>query len=163
MSYPDRDPQLFYELAKARLETQLAIVDALDNKLGLLISLGSALGGVLVAVLAIRGGSRFGGGEWVMIGLSGLSYLVAAAVTAFAYFARDWCTGPDLKAVWDLLHEPLTDDEIKWYVAATFWADYRDNRPAQTTKENVLPVALVAVVVQTVSLAVALVLVAAGA
>jgi hypothetical protein len=40
--YPDRDPQLFYELARERHASQAALLDSLDGKLGLFLSARSA-------------------------------------------------------------------------------------------------------------------------
>ena len=160
--YPDRDPQLFYELAKDRLATQLGIIDAVNNKIGLLVSLASALMGILVAVFALRA-NAFGAAEYAVISISGLLYLIVATTSAYAYFSRSWEIGPGLRQIWDSLWNPSEDDNLlKWKVARDFWGNYEKNLPTQNLKATLLPWILLGVIAQTLTLAAALGLVAAG-
>src|SRR6266511_684895 len=107
--YPERDPDLFYELARDRLSVQLEAIDAVDNKMGLLASLASALMGILAAVVALRGRS-LDTAEIVVILLSALVYLRISYYAIRAYFSRSWKTGPTLKNVWALLWSDSDDD-----------------------------------------------------
>jgi hypothetical protein len=162
--YPERDPQLLYELAKDRLSTQLGFVDAVDNKLGLLFSASSALMGILVAVFAIRGVNiPFGVGEFLIISISGLLYLVAGALTYAAYSPREWNLGPELREVWDDLWDPDADESVvRWRVATALWQNYEANQPAQEKKAKQLPFLVLVIICQVAALCSALGLVAAG-
>jgi hypothetical protein len=165
--YPDRDPQLFYELAKERLAAQLEFVDAVDNKLGILVSIASALMGILVAVVAVReSGSAATGvttADWCVIGLSIAAYLLVGGMTLRAYRSREWDLGPDLDQVWDDYWDPkLEDDLVKWNVAEAFWRFYRENKKAQEIKAEYLPRVLALVILQTLTLVAALGLVSSG-
>lgn len=167
--FPDRDPDLFYDLAKDRLSTQLDFIDAVDNKIGMLFSVSSALMGILVAVVAFKAtGTKTGKvttADWVLVGVSGGFYLLVAATTVFGYYGRQWGTGPKLEQVYKDSLKPtatLSDDLLKWQVAGDFVNDYRDNIPVQRTKEWCAAITLGAVIFQTGTLCAALALVGAG-
>jgi hypothetical protein len=162
INFPERDPQLFLDLTKGRLDAQLSIIDSVDNKLGMLISLGSALMGILVAVFAVRGSQKFGASEYAVLSVSGACYLTVAALTTIGYFGRKWDIGPALDEVWEDLYKPGDDDLLKWRLAVDYWHYYRSNGAAQRLKAKVLPWVLGAVILQTLTLAAALGLVAAG-
>src|SRR5689334_14736737 len=110
--YPPRDADLFFELARDRLATQLENIDAVDNKIGVLVSLASALMGILAAVVALRTDS-LDGLEITVIGLSALTYLVVAFKSFEAYRAQRWKTGPNLRQVWDALWSDADDRLVK--------------------------------------------------
>jgi hypothetical protein len=160
--YPDRDPGLFYELARDRLAMQLGSIDALDSKIGLLISLASGLMGLLAAVFALRG-EQPDSGELALIGVATLVYLVASGIGIRVYFCRSWKLGPDLRQVWDALWGEDDDRRLKWDVANSFWSFYEKNRSGQRTKEDALPFILIAVVIQTLLVVLALFLVTQAA
>lgn len=159
--FPKNGAQLFYELARDRLANQLEHVDALDNKIGLLVSLASGLMGILAAVFALRA-NPLDGADIAMIVLATLAYLTAAVLGIRAYFSRSWDLGPDLRETWDVLWREDDDDLVKWILATAFWRYYEDNRTGQQSKEQALPWLLVAVVIQNLLLALALFLVAKG-
>ena len=95
--YPAADPQVFYDLVRERLATQLSTLDAVDNKVGLLFSTSSALLGILAAVIALRS-EGLGFIEYAAVGLSLGAYLVVAFYSERAYRCRDWNKGPEPKA-----------------------------------------------------------------
>lgn len=82
-AYPDRDPQLFYELTRDRLASQLILLSALEQKIGLLIGLSSALLGILAAGFALSG-SLGGLGILLLLAVSAV-YVVAAYKGSHAY------------------------------------------------------------------------------
>jgi hypothetical protein len=161
--FPARDPQLFYELARDRLSTQLSLIDALDSKVISLLGFASALLGILAAVFALRA-SR----ATESTGVLGVLLLAAASVTygvvawhgIRAYRSRSINLGPDLREVWDATWSDGDDALVKWQVANACWSHYEENRVVQETKSNALPPMLVAVVIQSVLVVLALVWVA---
>jgi hypothetical protein len=159
---PDRDPQVFYELARERLAVQLDSIDAVDNKIGLLFSTSSALLGILAAVFALRS-NGLGLAEYVLLGASVAVYLLISWKSADAYRARAWHVGPDLKQVWKEYRKPGDDRLLQWEIANHLRLDYEANQPAANTKHAALDLLLPAVVSQSLILVLALVLVSAGA
>ena len=149
--YPDRDPDLFYALARDRLSAQLETIDAVDNKIGLLVSLASALMGILAAVVALRGHS-FGWLEIALMGLSALTYLFVALKAFEAYRARRWKTGPNLVQVRKALLGHDTDRLVGWQIANTLKEAYEINADPLSVKARVLPLLLGGVVTQTLLL-----------
>lgn len=161
-NYPRRDPQLFYELARERLASQLSAIDSLDNKIGMLVSLASGLIAILAAVFALRG-KPFGSAEYTTLSVSVLVYLATSVYGIKAYWTRPWSVGPALIAVWNRLWGDDDDELAKWKTANDFRGYYERNRPAQRMKETALPWILAGVVTQTLCLVLTLCLVAAGA
>jgi hypothetical protein len=156
--YPDRDPQMFYKLARERHAAQASSLDVLDNKLGLLLSTSSALLGILVAVYALRPDS-FDAWALALLLASGAAWVVLAALAVHTTWHRSWRGGPDLQTVFDL-HLSETDSKIKWRAANTFWHDYNHNKTHEKRKARALHWAFRLFIGQTVLLVAALALVA---
>jgi hypothetical protein len=146
--YPERDPDLLYDLARDRLAVQLSSIDAVDNKIGLLASLASALMGILAAVVALRGHS-LDALEIALIVSSVLVYLGVSYKAIQAYFSQSWKTGPTLPASWALLKSDADDQLVKWKVARAFWESLDLNAEPFKKKAEVLPFLLIGVVTQT--------------
>jgi hypothetical protein len=164
-AYPDRDPDLFYELARDRLEMQLTTIDALDNKIGLLVSLASGLLGILAAVFALsatRNDEAVGVTQLCVLAVAAVAYVVVAWFGIKAYRCRSWNVGPDLRQVWDDLWGNMDDAHLKWEVARDLWAYYDSNCGAQNLKADALLIVFVGVVIQTALVVLALALVAVG-
>jgi hypothetical protein len=145
--FPNRSPDLFYELARDRLWVQLEAVDAVDTKIGLLVSLASALTGILAGVLALRGHSL----NALQISVVVLFALVYAGISykgIQAYFSKKWKTGATLPSAWKLLRSDTDDDLVKWKVARAFWESLDENTAPFNKKAEVLPFLLVGVVIQ---------------
>jgi hypothetical protein len=163
--YPLRDPQMFYELARDRLATQLSMLSAVDSKIALLVSFASGLLGLLAAVLALSTPK-----DEVSLSLPHLGLLVAAAVpyayAAFkgirAYRAREWSVGPKLGQVMKTMEGSKDDARVKWGLATDFWTCYFENRVAYEAKSDALQAVFLAVVIQTGLVVLALALVGAG-
>src|SRR5215210_5368138 len=94
-SYPNRDPQLFYELARDRHAAQAETLSVLDTKLGLLLSTSSALLSVLVAVYALRP-DAFDAWALLLLSVSGAAWLLLGASAVHAIWHRPWRSGPEL-------------------------------------------------------------------
>jgi hypothetical protein len=123
--YPDRDAQLFYELARDRHASQAALLDSLDSKLGVFLSASGALMGILIAVYAIRP-DAFSVAELVVVTGSGCAWITLSVWALHALWRQRWRSGPDLQFVFDL-HFSEEDQRLKWRVANTYWHDYRRN------------------------------------
>jgi hypothetical protein len=162
--YPEHGSELFYDLAKDRLSTQLDTLDGVDAKLGMLFSASSVLVGILVAVFTIRGNvATLGVGDFIVISISGALYLLAGYLTYRSYRPQDWKVGPPLQEVWDVLNDPdIGEDTARWRVGVALWSNYDDNLPAQKEKADRLPYVVITVIAQVLALCAALGLVAAG-
>lgn len=164
--YPDRDPQMFYELARDRLANQLATIDALDSKIGLLFTLGSGLLGILAAVFALRASTSdetIGTSAVLVVVAAACAYVVVSFFGVKAYLARSWRVGPDLSQVWADQWTSEDDAVLRWEVANAIWSDYEANRDDVTTKTKALLWIFAGVIVESLLLALALALVAGAA
>lgn len=170
--YPPGDAILFLELTRDRLHTQLEFIDAVDNKIGLLVSVASALMGGLAAIFALRSvqtisvssakTAPFGATELTTLALAGAAYLYASYRGLRAYFRRDWHTGAALNDVWGLMWKSDDERVLAWKIASTQWHCIKQNLAAEKEKADALPVLLGAVILQSVLVVLALALVAAG-
>ena len=157
--YPPRDPELFYDLARERLATQLSVIDALDNKIISLVGFGSAVLGILAAVVALRASGdddSLGTVELAFLAASGVAYAVVIWTGIRAYFARKVALGPDLLVIWRAMWRDDDDSLLKWQVANDYRDYYERNVGIQVQKSNALPRMLGAVITQSVLLVLAL-------
>lgn len=159
--YPKRDPQLFYELAKDRLNTQLSMMSALDGKIGLLVTFASTMLGILGAVFALS--NSHGVLHLVLLVAAGVPWAFTAFLGIRAYQGRNWSVGPKLDQLWGLMWSDRDDASLRWAAAIVLWADYEENHEAHDAKGNAFRSIFVAVVIQTLVVALALALVAVGA
>jgi hypothetical protein len=157
--FPDRDPEMFYGLARDRHAAQAALLDSLDSKLVFLLSGSSALLGILVAVYALRP-DAFDGSEFVLPAASGAAWLVLSCFALNAFRASAWRAGPKLAPVFADQFSEKDDATLKWLVANGLWHAYNNNKPLEDRKSFALKVALALFVSQTVLLVASLVLVA---
>jgi hypothetical protein len=149
------DPQVLVDLTHDQLVTQLGFVDAVDNKLGLLLSVGSGLLGILAAVLTLRQHPLSGLGIWVLA-LTAVAYVILAGFSTQALLDRPWGLGPEPREVEQDVVNNIPMDTIKWGLAARFNGDYEDNGDALEGKLRALRVSLGALVVETLALAIGL-------
>jgi len=156
--YPDRDPQMFYELARERHAAQAETLSLLDNKLSFFLSSSSALLALLVAVYALRP-NAFEAWEWAVPAASGAAWLVLSAFAIHAIWHRPWKSGPQLQKVFDL-HFSENDSTIKWRAANIFWRAYDHNTILEKRKARALHWALALFIGQVLLLVVSLALVA---
>jgi hypothetical protein len=156
--YPDRDPDLFYEMARDRHAAQADALGSLDTKLAFFLSSSSALLSILIAVYALRPGA-FHTLELVLVGVSGGVWLVLTVRALYAFRHRPWKSGPRLQEFYDL-YFVRDERRLKWIAANRFWGDYNDNKPLEDRKASALTWALCLFVTQTLLLIATLVLVA---
>lgn len=156
-NYPDRDPQLFYELARDRHANQAALLDALDTKLSVFLASSGALLSVLVAVYALTPDS-FEGWEFALPIASGAAWLALTAVAVNALRGGDWCAGPTLQSVFNHSFTSEDDATQKWRVASDLWHNYNTNKKLEDRKALALRLSLGLFVIQTVLLVGALAL-----
>jgi len=156
--YPNRDPQLFYELARDRHAAQADALSALDTKLAFFLSSSSALLSILIAVYALRPGA-FHVLELVLVGVSGGVWLLLTVRALYAFRHRPWQSGPLLQEFYDL-YPVRNERRLRWIAANRFWGDYDDNKPLENRKASALTWALCLFVTQTFLLVATLVLVA---
>ena len=173
--FPDRDPQLMYEVATNRLATQLSFIDAIDSKIAMLVSMASAILGIAAAVFALHAiaTTTTAAGATKAVGLSGseiatlavgaVIYMVVVWFGMRAYFCRDWHVGPSLRALMKQHKGEDSDRKIRWGVAVDTWLDFEANLPMYNTKEKALRAVFVGAALETLALVAAISLVAAGA
>lgn len=170
-TFPTRDPQLMYEVARDRLSTQLDFIDAIDGKIAMLVSIASALLGIAAAVFALHTTSApvaghadggLSGWEIATLVIGAVSYTVVVAFGMNAYLCRDWDVGPSLRALWDQHGSADSDERIKWGVAVDTWLGYEANKPTYDTKERALKVAFFGTALETLVLVAAISLVASS-
>jgi hypothetical protein len=158
LKYPDRDPQMFYELARDRHSAQAQGLDLLDTKLSFFLSSSSALLAILVAVYALRE-DGFNAWEWGLPVASGAAWLALTMLALSAFQPKKWLSGPKLQETFDL-HSTEDETRLKWRVAHTFWCDYETNRSLEGHKVRALKWSRWLFIAQTAFLVAALVLVA---
>jgi hypothetical protein len=162
MSYPDRDGHVFFALARDRLAVQLEALDAIDNKIGVLFTTSTALLGILAAVLALKAG-HISGWDYTAVGVSVVVYGFVSVYAGYAYRAREWKTGGDLRETWRMYSESEESDrQLEWRVANRLRLDYEANKGDVANKLDALDRIFPALVIQSLILVLTLVLVAAG-
>src|SRR5688572_9297743 len=115
--YPDRDPQMFYELARDRHASQAALLNALDNKLSVLLSASSALIGILIAVYALRP-DAFDTWPLVLLSASAAAWLLLSAFALCTIWPRRWEFGPKLSGIFNDQFSQKDDATLKWFAAS---------------------------------------------
>lgn len=112
-------PQVAYDVAMRRLEEQMRQIDAIDNKIGLIIGAASAVIAIFAGFAATtiendRSVSLAVGG--VFIALAIVSYLPAIGLGLLAYRFEKW----DLRPNWSYLLEyarGYSEDSMRFWVA----------------------------------------------
>ena len=170
MSYPDRSPDLVYDLASNQLATQIEAIDALDGKIAVLLSLASALLGIGAATFALHTSVVSGEKVNTLTHLDvavlavGIAVYIAISVQGIrAYFCKDWDIGPKPLAVWDQFETSRTDHAIKWGVANDLAYCFEDNDTAYRQKLDAIKWVFPGVAVETLAVVAAISLVAWGA
>jgi hypothetical protein len=157
--YPDRDPQLFYELARDRHASQSVVLDLLDSKLNFYLTSSGALVSLLVAVYALRP-DEFDGWRIVLPAASGAAWLLLTRFALCAVRPNKWEAGPMLQDVYDSHFSKDDDATLKWRAACHFWSDYDKNKSLMAEKVDALKLSQRLFIIQTALLVAALSLVA---
>ena len=157
---PRREPDLtlLYEIARSRLDTQLAFLDSLDTKLGLFLSVGSAILTVAAALVAV---DRTRWSIWAALALALAigAFIGVAFFTVTALREQKWGIGPDITLVAALLKREGESAATK-SVINTLIDLFSGNQSAYDAKVGALAPAAIALVVETLAAAAALALVA---
>ena len=153
------DPRILYKMARERLEMQLAFFDALDAKVGTMFAAASAIMSLLAAVFALRP-EALNRDALIVISIAAFAYFIVSICLGVAYWPRAYDTGPVLEEIW-------ADSQVKAeaILIPELIVDYiyaiRTNDAKGWLKPWVTRVALTAILVETVALAVGLLVVAA--
>lgn len=149
------DARVLIDIARQRLQNQLAFGDALDNKIGMMFAAGSALLGLLGVVFALQEGqsrlpdeSVFGIPEVTIGGLALFFYIVVTVAGVAGLWIRDWKLGPSVEDERvAILTEPT--DVFMARVIDGYIQYIRDNSPINDIKRRALGVSYTAVTLET--------------
>ncbi len=158
MSRREPDLNLLYEIARSRLDTQLAFLDSLDTKLGLFLSVGSAILTVAAAIVAVDR-TRWSIWAGLALALAIGAFIGVAFFTVTALRGQKWSIGPDVTQVAALLWTEGESAATK-SVINTLVDLFSRNQSAYDAKVGALAPAAIALVVETLAAAAALALVA---
>lgn len=124
--FPSHEGDAYLAVAQARLDHQMATLDALDAKASSYLTASWAEAGLLVALLAIRPPDEHPLSPWAVVGL----VLTAAALVGVVLDGRaamkpvDWQRYPSPKDAWALAHRP----DVAWHLARSLEEAYTENR-----------------------------------
>jgi hypothetical protein len=131
-TFPPRDPEVFYDLARARFDRLIGAVDSMDAKLAGFLGVGSALLGVMAALYAIKPDS-FKAGGWLVLAVSLVAYAFLAAYSLAGMRVRRWDMGPEMEEIYnDHIH--YSQSEIKWRASGTLQRLANNNKAAYEEK-----------------------------
>lgn len=152
------DPSVMVDLTKDQLDHQLSAVDAVDAKLGTILSTGSTVLGIVAAVLALRPfvstqPQPFSLAHWLVLGLTLLTYLILAIVSVIELWDRTWNIGPRPRDVEPDFRHEAPKEKILWGLAARYNADYELNAKRLARKITMLQIGLCALVAESLLIA----------
>jgi hypothetical protein len=149
--FPSRSPDFWYDLTKDQLAQQMADVNALDSKLGLFLSAGSAVIGFQLAVYAFQP-SRFGFWQVRSLILAAAIYGLLSTVALVGLLSRSWGEGPDVRQLEaDAEEKKYDDDQLKWKAASRYLEDFETNQQKYNLKVWGLRVAASCLIAETIS------------
>lgn len=153
------DVDLLYDVAHDLLFGQLDSLNAIDSKIGIIFSIGSAEIAAAAAVLALHQGVPNGG---LLLVVVAATYTVMAGVSIRALATRDWSTGIEIEP---LARRYAVDGKstVKLGAATSMVVAYEQNSPAATDKREAFGIVLLALSLQTGVLLLAAVFVEATA
>jgi len=135
MAFPATDPDVIYDLARGRVDSQLAAVDGMDAKVSGFFAAGSTLLGIVAAIYAIRP-QTFEWGGVVVLSLAVLIWALLAAACLVGLGTRRWEMSPRLDQVYDD-YLKYGEREIKWRAVGTLLRLYKMNVPAYKLKTTI--------------------------
>jgi hypothetical protein len=141
------EPDFLYEVARHRLDLQLEFIDALDNKTGVLFSVGSAEVAIVAAFLVIH--PELVRSLWLLLLVGALAYFGLGLAAILGLWSRKWDIGPKLDDLAALYEEGLSEDEVKRQATHALDDCWKENQPAFKYKTWRLRAALLAVAAQT--------------
>jgi hypothetical protein len=148
--FPDRQPDIWYELSKDALDRQLSFVDAIDAKVGGFLGSGSALLGILVAVYALKL-NAIKQMQTTFLICSVILYGILALASIATLMKREWGTGAKVRALEsDAEKRGYSNNQIRWKAASTFLDDMEKNECWYRFKIWGLRVAVISLFLETV-------------
>jgi hypothetical protein len=87
-----RDPGLILDVARDRLARQLATADSLDSRGGVVFAVGSALVGILAAIVVLRPVPNWESSAALWGAVA--AYFALTGTLLFAFWPREWEDGP---------------------------------------------------------------------
>lgn len=130
--FPSHEGDAYLAVAQARLDHQMATLDALDAKASSYLTASWAEAGLLVALLAIRSPDEHPLSPWSAVGL----LLTAAALVGVFLDARaamqpvEWSRYPSPESAWGVAHKP----DVAWHLARSLEKAYTDNRKQESER-----------------------------
>lgn len=144
---PKPNADFLYELARHQLDIQLDFLDGLDNKLGLLFSLGSAEVAIAAAFLAVKPEMIRPQAGFLILGV--IAYFVVAACSIAGLWRREWRVGSDVEHLGRLYLLGASDQTVKLQAAKRLIKQWNKNLPAFNRKARRLQIVLVGVAAET--------------
>lgn len=141
------NPQLLFELASSQLDQQMAAIDAIDAKVGVLFSLGSAQAALSAAFLALNPTLMRGQGLPLLVGVA--AYLAIAVISIWVLWSRSWRAGPELKDLAERYVAGADESSVRADATKGLIEAFSQNDPAITWKLRGLRAALGGVFIQT--------------
>ncbi|MEX0801041.1 MAG: hypothetical protein WD379_07490 [Dehalococcoidia bacterium] len=151
------DAKILLAIMQERLQIQFQFFDALDSKAASLFAVGSALLGILAAVFAIR--EEFERDGIIVISVAAAAYLFVVLAVAFSHWPRRYQVGPAIEEIWDDA-QVKENNEFLSDLIVDYIHYYRDNDRNSWVKPWAVRVGLVAILVETASIAAGLAVVA---
>ena len=154
--FPERNPELAYEVGKNLVDVQLQAVDSLDNKAGMAFGFAGAILAIPLAVLALDSSSR----DWPVLHLllgGGAAYLGCSFLCLISLLVRGWAAGPTLQELWEYSRdEAFTDDDMKWWAAEVYKESFEENESRLKMKGDQVIGSMAMLAIQTALMAGAL-------
>lgn len=144
------DPDLPYEFAKHRLDTQLSFVDALDSKLTQTLAIGSAETAIVVAVLALNSTAARAALLWLLAAAG--AYVALATVAILALLPRRWGVGAKWTTLTQHYADGLDTPDVKRQLTHELVCHYDENKPKVDSKAHALLFVVLMLAVLTVAL-----------
>ena len=152
-SFPERSPDIWQELAKDKFSQQMSDHDAIDSKLGLFLSAGSAVIGIQLAVFALQP-SRFGYWPIRSLIVAVATYGVLSVAALIGLMTRRWAVGPKVRELYaEAIEKKYDDSQVGWKIASRYQTAYEENEPKVAWKVRGLKLAVSCLVVETLSVA----------
>jgi hypothetical protein len=144
------DPRLVLDLARERLKQQISFGESLDSKIATLFAAGSALIGILAAILSLAR-DDLDGVSIVLLFVAASAYVLVTIVAAVASWPQRLRVGPSVDWAWDRSQE-VSDDQFLPELISGYMDYWRRNRTRNFVKAFALRAGYVAILVETVCL-----------
>ena len=132
-SMPTTGGEAYLAVSQGRLDAQLATLDALDTKAGVLIAAASAAAAYLAALLSIQPAGTEGSTlQSLSLALAGALVTLTCVTGLRALAVRTWMLHPDPTTAWAHRNSPA----VAWELALMLDDAYEGNSPGAATKAS---------------------------